>query len=137
VDFGKRHFDGRRALLAEHRAGGGRWRMVGLDVADSKPAENALIYHRNREVGQVTSATWSPTAKRNIALALIERGFANSRRPLWPDITSRRSSNGRAARRPATSSGTRSGLRPGGLRSRRPNTEAGGGKSRAMDLTLP
>jgi glycine cleavage system T protein (aminomethyltransferase) len=87
VDFGKGHFNGRRALLAERERGGGRWRMVGLDVAGNKPAENALVYHgRSREVGQVTSAAWSPTAKRNIALALIERDFADGSRALWADI---------------------------------------------------
>ncbi len=87
VDFGKGHFNGRRALLEEQARGGGRWRMVGLDVAGNKPAGHALLYTgRSREIGQVTSAVWSPTAKKNIAIASIERGFADGRRPIWADI---------------------------------------------------
>ena len=87
VDLGKGHFNGRRALLAQKEAGGGRWRVVGLDVAGNKPAAHALLYSgRSREVGQVTSAVWSPTAKKNIAIATIEREFADGRRPIWADI---------------------------------------------------
>jgi aminomethyltransferase len=87
VDFAKGHFNGRRALLAERSAGGGRWRVVGLDVAGNKPAAHALLYSgRSREVGQVTSAVWSPTAKKNIAIATIERAFADGGRPIWADI---------------------------------------------------
>ena len=86
VDFGKGHFNGRRALLRERQNGGGRWRLVGLDVAGNKPAQNALVYRGKREVGQVTSAVWSPTAKKNIALATIEREAAAGRSPLWADI---------------------------------------------------
>jgi len=86
VDFEKGHFNGRRALLSERQDGGGRWRLVGLDVAGNKPAANALVYRGKREVGQVTSAVWSPTAKKNIALATIEREAAAGRSPLWADI---------------------------------------------------
>src|SRR5215472_14470425 len=43
VDFGKGHFTGRRALLAE-AARGPRHQLVGLDVAGEKPAHNALLY---------------------------------------------------------------------------------------------
>ena len=87
VDFGKGHFNGRRALLAERERGGGRWRTVGLDVAGNKPAAHALLYSgKSREVGQVTSAVWSPTAKKNIAIASIEREFAEGGQPIWADI---------------------------------------------------
>src|SRR5258708_39367499 len=65
VDFEKGHFTGRRALIADHRRGPRR-QLVGLDVAGNKPAHNALLYARDngkREIGSVTSATWSPTCK--------------------------------------------------------------------------
>jgi aminomethyltransferase len=74
IDFEKGHFNGRRALLAEKRRGPRR-RLVGLDIEGNKPAHNALIYsdHTGKtEIGSVTSAIWSPTCKRNIALALID-----------------------------------------------------------------
>jgi aminomethyltransferase len=86
VDFGKGHFNGRRALLKEQEAGP-RYRLVGLDVEGSKPARDALIYHgRSTQVGMVTSAMWSPTAKRNIALATLDAAYAERADGLWAEI---------------------------------------------------
>src|SRR6202046_2603001 len=72
VDFNKGHFTGRRALLEEKRRGPLR-QLVGLDIEGNKPAHNALLYADKagkHPIGSVTSATWSPTCKRNIALAM-------------------------------------------------------------------
>jgi aminomethyltransferase len=88
VDFDKPYFTGGRALLEEKRRGPAR-RLVGLDIEGSKPAHNALLYcdrPGRREVGSVTSATWSPTAKRNIALAMIEAPHFEIGRTVWADI---------------------------------------------------
>jgi aminomethyltransferase len=74
VDFEKPHFNGRRALLSQKEAGLRRM-LVGLDVDGNKPAHDALLYARpddERECGFVTSAMWSPTCKRNIALAILD-----------------------------------------------------------------
>jgi aminomethyltransferase len=88
VDFTKGHFTGRRALLAE-QARGAKRQLVGLDIEGNKPAHNALIY-RDRagrhQVGSVTSATWSPTCKRNIALAMIEAPYFDAGDPLFAEI---------------------------------------------------
>ena len=88
VEFDKPHFTGRRALLAE-RDRGPRHLLVGLDVAGNKPAHNALLYadeRGTREVGSVTSALWSPTCKRNIALALVAAPSFALGNTLWADI---------------------------------------------------
>jgi aminomethyltransferase len=88
VDFGKGHFTGRRALLAE-QVRGSRRRLVGLDVAGNKPAHNALLYSGRdgrREVGFVTSATWSPTCKRNIALGIVDAPLFETGQAVWADI---------------------------------------------------
>jgi aminomethyltransferase len=88
VDFEKPHFTGRRSLLEEKRRGPAR-RLVGLDIEGNKPAHNALLYcdrGGRREVGSVTSATWSPTAKRNIALAMIDAPHFEIGRIVWADI---------------------------------------------------
>jgi aminomethyltransferase len=88
VDFEKGHFNGRRALLAE-RARGPRRRLVGLDIEGSKPAHNALLYAEKagkREVGSVTSAAWSPTCKRNIALAMVDAPHFEIGSTVWADI---------------------------------------------------
>ncbi|MFI4906347.1 MAG: aminomethyltransferase family protein [Steroidobacteraceae bacterium] len=88
VDFDKGHFTGRRALLEEQRRGPRR-RLVGLDIEGNKPAHNALLYadqSGKRPVGNVTSATWSPTCKRNIALAMVDAPHMETGRTIWAEI---------------------------------------------------
>jgi aminomethyltransferase len=88
VDFRKGHFTGRRALLAEQQRGPLRG-LVGLDVEGNKPALNALLYSTHtgkREVGSVTSAVWSPTCKRNLALAMVEASYLPLGSQLWAEI---------------------------------------------------
>jgi aminomethyltransferase len=88
IDFEKGHFNGRRALLAE-RARGPRRQLVGLDIEGNKPAHNALLYAEEagkREVGSVTSAMWSPTCKRNIALAMVDAPHFSLGSTVWADI---------------------------------------------------
>jgi aminomethyltransferase len=88
VDFGKGHFTGRRALVAE-QARGARRRLVGLDVAGNKPAHDALLYadrDGRREVGHVTSAAWSPTCKRNLALGFVDAPLFEPGQSVWADI---------------------------------------------------
>jgi len=88
VDFDKPHFNGRRALLAQRSRGLERL-LVGLDVAGNKPAHNALLYAEaagRNEVGSVTSAAWSPTCKRNIALALVAAPHYATGSTVWADI---------------------------------------------------
>jgi aminomethyltransferase len=72
VDFSKPVFNGRRALLAE-QANGSRYRLVRLDIEGNKPARNAYVFDaRSNNIGWVTSAMWSPSAKANIALATVD-----------------------------------------------------------------
>jgi aminomethyltransferase len=88
VDFDKPHFNGRRALIAERRRGAARL-LVGLDVAGNKPAHNALLYAEEagkREVGSVSSALWSPTCKRNLALAIVAAPCFALGTTVWADI---------------------------------------------------
>ena len=88
VDFNKGHFTGRRALLKASEAGVRR-QLVGLDVDGNKPAHNALLYadsNGKREIGSVTSAVWSPTCKRNIALAMVDAPYNKIGSTVWADI---------------------------------------------------
>ncbi len=80
------YFNGRRAIEAERAAGGPKRRLVGLDVEGRKPAHGAWLYAGRREVGQVTSACWSPVLKRNIALATVEAAYAEPGRVLNAEI---------------------------------------------------
>ncbi len=79
VDAGKGHFNGRRAILAARERKELRHVLVGLEIEGNVPAEHAIVYHHGkREAGLVTSAAWSPTAKRNIAIASLERPFGDT-----------------------------------------------------------
>jgi aminomethyltransferase len=88
VDLKKGHFNGRRAIEASRAGGGPRHVLVGLEIEGNVPAEHAIVYHRRtREVGLVSAAIWSPTAKRNIALASLQRRYAEEKQhDLWVEI---------------------------------------------------
>jgi aminomethyltransferase len=86
VDFDKPLFNGRRALL-EERQRGSRYALARLDVADNKPAADAdVLDRRGRVVGWTTSACWSPSAKKNIALATLRTPHGRPGERLAVDI---------------------------------------------------
>ncbi len=74
VDFKKPNFNGRRALAAE-KLNGSKWRLVKLDIEGNKPAHHSYIYAKPRknkkEIGFITSASWSPVSKQNIAIGSV------------------------------------------------------------------
>jgi len=72
VDFKKPVFNGRRALLEEKRRGH-RYNMVKLDIDGNKPGCDSFVFTKNnKQIGTITSATWSPSAKASVALASVE-----------------------------------------------------------------
>ena len=88
IDYKKGHFTGRRALLAESARPPKR-QLVGLDIEGTKPAHNALVYtdrSGRKEAGSVTSAVWSPTCKRNLALAIVDAPFIEVGSTVWAEI---------------------------------------------------
>ena len=88
VDLKKGHFTGRRALLQE-KAKGSRQRLVGIEIEGNKPAHGSLIYNNakaSRQIGAVTSALWSPTCKRNIAMAMIDAPYFEGKQEMWVEI---------------------------------------------------
>jgi len=94
VDLEKDDFVGKRALEAERAAGGPARRLVGLDIGWEglerlysaqdlppvmSPATSRVpvpVFEAKRQVGRATSTTWSPTLKRAIALASVEKRYA-------------------------------------------------------------
>jgi len=88
VDPDKEHFNGRRAILAARRDKTLKRILVGLEIEGNVPAEHAIVYHRGkREIGLVTAAIWSPTAKRNIAIASLQRPYGDTIvDDLWVEI---------------------------------------------------
>lgn len=87
VVFDKGPFNGRRALLRE-QASGSKYCLVALELEGHKTANGSLVYYRQKkEIGFLTSALWSPTCKRNIALASLRRPYGDSvRENLWIEV---------------------------------------------------
>ena len=86
VDFEKPHFNGRRALQEEKKRGS-RYTLVKLDIEGNKVAEGAGLYSSKRcskKIGYVTSAMWSPAAKANIALAMMDTAHIGGE--IWAEI---------------------------------------------------
>jgi aminomethyltransferase len=86
VDFKKPHFSGRSALLKEQQRGP-KYTLTKLDIEGNKPADGSYLYADKkcrREVGYITSAMWSPSAKANIALAMVETPALKGE--LWAEI---------------------------------------------------
>jgi aminomethyltransferase len=95
VDFAKERFIGRHALAAE-QARGPRRQIVGLTIEWqdvealyaavglpplAEPTASRLavpVYQRRRQVGRMTSSTWSPVLKKMIGLATVEPAAALS-----------------------------------------------------------
>lgn len=88
VALDKGHFNGRRALV-EEKAKGSRRRLLGLDINGKRAAHGSLVYADepgNVQVGEIKSALWSPTCKRNIAMAMIDAPYFKDRQEFWVDI---------------------------------------------------
>jgi aminomethyltransferase len=88
VALDKGHFNGRRALVAE-KARGSKCRLLAIEINGKKPAHGSLIYDGEKglvEIGEIKSALWSPTCKRNIALAMIQAPYFSTLKEFWVDI---------------------------------------------------
>ncbi|MDX6217556.1 MAG: aminomethyltransferase [Frankiales bacterium] len=76
VGWDKPAFWGRDALLAE-RAEGPRRALWGLESQDRGiPRAHMVVSRDGRDIGEVTSGTFSPTRRVGIGLALLEKGTA-------------------------------------------------------------
>ncbi len=82
------YWTGKRAILAQRRDRSARWCLVGLDIDGNVPADHAIVYHKGKaEAGQISAAAWSPSAKRNIALASLRRPYGDTvKDDLWVEI---------------------------------------------------
>ena len=88
VDLSKNHFNGKNAIIKARKNKENKYVLVSLEVEGKEPAEGSIIYHnKTNEVGIITSAAWSPTAKKSIALASLKRPFGNiEKQNLWVEI---------------------------------------------------
>jgi aminomethyltransferase len=83
-------FIGRAALIAA-KATADRLRRVGLELAGKRIArEGALVFAGDRQVGRVTSGTFSPTLEKSIAMAYLPAAEAAAGTALTIDIRGQR-----------------------------------------------
>ena len=97
VQFNKASdFVGKRALLAEQKAGGPARRLVGLDIdwsgIEGMFAKHGLapgvspmvtrdaipVYKDNKQVGRATSYTWGPTIKKMVGFGSVDKQYEKS-----------------------------------------------------------
>jgi aminomethyltransferase len=105
VDLKKESFVGRDALALEQKRGGPARSLVGLEInwsevealyekigmAPQVPSTASRVavpvYRGSRQIGKATSTTWSPTLKRMIALASVQRDAATLGSSLSMELT--------------------------------------------------
>jgi aminomethyltransferase len=76
VKLGKGDFIGREALVKQKEQGLAR-QLVGFEMLDKGIARSHYEVQRDgKTIGMVTSGTFSPTLKKNLGLALLEKEFA-------------------------------------------------------------
>jgi glycine cleavage system T protein (aminomethyltransferase) len=104
VDLKKENFVGREALAAEAKKGAART-LVGLEInwnevealydnigmAPQVPSQASRVpvpvYRNGKQIGKGTSTTWSPTLKKMIALACVDRAHAADGNTLSIEMT--------------------------------------------------
>jgi aminomethyltransferase len=105
VDLKKENFVGRDALVREKNKRGPARRLVGLEInwnevealydkigmAPQVPSTASRVavpvYHNGKHVGKATSTTWSPTLKKMIALACVNKEQATIGSTLKMEMT--------------------------------------------------
>ncbi|SFS59104.1 glycine cleavage system aminomethyltransferase GcvT [Marininema halotolerans] len=90
VKLDKGEFIGREVLARQKEEGAPR-KLVGLEmIGRGIPRSNYSVYRGEEEVGVVTSGTQSPTLKKNVGLALIQRELAELGQELDVEIRGKR-----------------------------------------------
>ncbi len=83
-------FIGKSALL-EIKAAGIKKDRIGLELAGKRIArEGSAVMADGREIGQITSGTFSPTLQKPIAMAYVEKGSAPIGKSIEVDIRGKR-----------------------------------------------
>ena len=88
VDTDKGFFNGKRAIMNSKLENNTAFRVYALEIDGKEPVEGSIIYYNKKdEVGTVTSAVWSPMAKKSIALAQLNLVSSKSMAEnLWVEI---------------------------------------------------
>lgn len=83
ISFNKGDFVGRQSLEVQRQKGLIR-RLVGFEMIDQGiPRQAFSIVRDEKEVGRVTSGSYSPTLGKNIGLAYVDIGYAHAGIPIY------------------------------------------------------
>jgi len=83
-------FVGQEAL-AKQKAEGLPRKLVGVEMIDRGiPRAQYPVYADNRQIGEVTTGTQSPTLKRNLGLALLDIDYTRLGTEVWVEIRGKR-----------------------------------------------
>ena len=86
MNFKDREFVGRSAILSAKKQDGLLHR-VGIELDDRRAArQNCPVLHNDRQVGEVTSGTFSPTLQKSICMAYVAAECAQPNTSLVIDI---------------------------------------------------
>ena len=88
VDLDKGFFNGKKSIVKSRLGNLSTFKIYALEIDGKEPVEGSIIYHNKKdEVGTVTSAVWSPMAKKSIALAELKLDTSSSMmKNLWVEI---------------------------------------------------
>lgn len=77
VKFDKGEFIGRQVLLSQMERGPDR-KLVGFEMLEERgiPRNSYMVQSGGKNIGFVTSGTFSPTLKKNLGMALLEREYS-------------------------------------------------------------
>lgn len=80
-----------KPVLAEQKANGAPRRLVGLEMIDRGiPRHGYKVYSGEQLIGEVTTGTQSPTLKKNVGLAILEKEFTELGTEVEVEIRSKR-----------------------------------------------
>ena len=88
VDLDKGFFNGKKSIVKSRLQNLSTFKIYALEIDGKEPVEGSIIYYNKKdEVGTVTSAVWSPMAKKSIALAELKLDTSTSMmKNLWVEI---------------------------------------------------
>lgn len=91
VKWDKGDFVGRGALAKQKQDGPPR-KLVGLEMIDRGIPRTGYSVHDagGEKIGEVTTGTQSPTLKKNVGLALLQRAHAELGTEVWVDVRGKR-----------------------------------------------
>jgi len=90
VKLDKGEFNG-RAVLAEQKENGAPRKLVGVEMIERGiPRTHYPVFAGDKQIGEITTGTQSPTLKKNVGLALIKKEYAEIGNEVYVEIRNKK-----------------------------------------------